>query len=64
VDIDFGTADDELKALDVGLNFGAGIEVKAIQLGLNYGLGLTNLENVEDEVWKNRMFSVTIAYFF
>jgi len=33
-------------------------------LGLNYGLGLTNLENVEDEVWKNRMFSVTIAYFF
>jgi len=64
VDIDFGSADDEIKALDVGLNFGAGIEVKAIQLGLNYGLGLTNLENVEDEVWKNRVFSVTIAYFF
>jgi len=63
-EIEFGGDDDELKRTDVGLNFGAGIEIESLQIGVNYGLGLVNLENDEDAYAKNRVFSITAAYFF
>ena len=63
-DIDFGDEDGEMKRCDFGLNIGAGVEVNAMQFGINYGLGLSNLENDSEADYKNRVFSITVGYFF
>ncbi|MGE4585757.1 MAG: outer membrane beta-barrel protein, partial [Mangrovibacterium sp.] len=63
VDIDFGDGDEEIKRMDLGLNFGAGVEFNMLQLGINYGLGLTDLENASEAKYKNRVFSITASYF-
>jgi hypothetical protein len=62
--IDFGSGTDQMKRLDLGINFGAGIEIKKVQLGINYGLGLTNLSNDPDETMKNGVLSFSMGLFF
>ncbi len=62
--IEFGSETDQMKKIDLGLNFGAGIEIKKIQLGVNYGLGMVNLSNDPDEVMKNGVLSFSLAVFF
>ncbi len=62
--IDFGSETDQMKRLDLGINFGAGLEIKKVQLGINYGLGLTNLSNDPDELMKNGVLSFSVGIFF
>ena len=62
--IDFGSETDQMKRLDYGANFGAGIEIGAIQVGANYGLGLANTSNDPDETMKNGVLSFTLAFLF
>ncbi len=62
--IDFGSDIDQMKKIDIGVNFGGGLEIKKIQLGINYGLGLTNLSNDPDELMKNGVLSLSVALFF
>ncbi len=63
-DAEFGSGDDQIKRIDFGANFGAGIEIDAIQFGINYGLGFVNLENDSDYSMKNNVLSFSIGYFF
>lgn len=63
-DVNFGSADEDLKALDFGLNFGAGIEFSSFQASLQYGLGLSNLSNVSDVTYKNKVIGISVAYLF
>ncbi|WP_207427993.1 porin family protein [Pedobacter sp. SYSU D00535] len=64
-DIKFGSGEDEMKALDFGLNFGGGVRLTSgINLGLNYGLGLSNLSNEDEGKVKNRVWSLTVGYSF
>jgi len=62
--IDFGTETDQMKRLDFGVNFAAGLEIKVVQFGINYGLGLTNLSNDPDELMKNGVLTISIAVLF
>ena len=62
--INFGTEPDQMKRLDYGANFGAGIEIGPVQIGANYGLGLANISNDPDETMKNGVLSFTVALLF
>ena len=54
-----------MNALDLGFNFGAGVEISNFQITAQYGLGLTNiLANSGDLKMKNKVFGVSVAYFF
>jgi len=57
---------DELKRLDFGLNFGAGIEINNFFIKGEYNLGLSNLDNYSDNGYKmqNRNFGISVGYFF
>ena len=65
-DIKFGSGKDETKALDYGLNFGAGYRTPFGFYGrIQYGLGLANLSNLgEDASVMNKGASFTIGYAF
>ncbi len=58
--------DDDVRGFDFGFNFGGGVEYQNISLGLNYALGLYNLTpgGGDDVRIKNRVFSITLGYFF
>jgi hypothetical protein len=60
--------EDDLKALDFGANFIAGIETKmGFLVAINYNLGLSNLapgSSSEDGTIKNRYFGFKIGYMF
>ena len=63
-DILFGSSESkDLRALDLGLKFGAGIAVKGFLISARYGLGLTNLYPVEsvDIEMKNRLLEVSLT---
>ena len=62
--VGFGSETDQMKQIDLGINFGTGIEIKTVQLGINYGLGLTNLSNDPDELIKNGVLSFSVSLFF
>ena len=47
-DITFGSGEEDLKTLDYGLMFGAGIEFSNFTFGINYNLGLANLSNITE----------------
>lgn len=57
-----------IKRLDYGLNAGLGFEIKAMQIGVNYGYGLQNLiegENSNSEFkLTNKVLSFTVGYKF
>jgi len=59
-------ATDDFKALDYGLNAGAGIEFKKISLGLQYGLGLANIAPSSDIGYtlNNKVISLSLSYKF
>ncbi|MDO9255962.1 MAG: porin family protein [Bacteroidales bacterium] len=66
-DIQFGSGDTKtMKAFDLGLNIGAGVEIKNFQFKVQYGLGLTNLAPVteNDAEMKVRTIGLTVAYLF
>lgn len=57
---------DDLKGLDFGLDFGAGIEFHNFQFRLQYGLGLANLNptTANNEILKNNVFAISVGYMF
>ena len=61
---DFGSDPDQLKRIDYGVNFGAGVEIKKLIIGVNYGLGLANMSNDTDETMKNGVLSVSAGLWF
>jgi hypothetical protein len=64
-DVEFGSAEDQIKRMDFGANFMAGyILNNGFMVKVNYSLGLTNLSNSSESDWKNRHFGLTVGYFF
>jgi hypothetical protein len=64
-DIEFGDAEEEIKALDLGLNLLTGYELgNGLVFSAGYGLGLSNLSNVQGSTAKNRVFSLSVGYKF
>ncbi|WP_162903298.1 porin family protein [Taibaiella koreensis] len=64
-DIDFGSKDTEMKALDFGLNFSAGYQLPiGLYARIQYGFGLTNLYNASGTSYKNNVLSITLGYAF
>lgn len=64
-DVKFGSSEtDDLKALDFGLNLGAGVEFGRFQATVQYGLGLSNLANTTDVKATNNVISFNLAYLF
>ena len=57
---------DEIKALDFGLNFGAGIGIKSYTLGLQYEFGLANISPDTSNGYKisNSVFGISLGYKF
>jgi len=67
--IKFGTdaTNDNLKMLDIGLNFGAGVEYNKMLFRIQYGLGLTNLNpdtSSGADTEKNKVFGISVGYMF
>jgi len=66
--LDIGSDDDDTyKALDYGLNIGAGVELNdKITIGLQYGLGLANIASHTDFGYsvKNKVFGISVGYMF
>jgi hypothetical protein len=65
-DVSFGSGDDDIKPLDLGLQIGAGIELEKIQIGLAYNLGMANLAQSSDGGYKmnNRVLALSLGYKF
>ncbi len=57
---------DDLKRLDFGLTFGAGISKGSILAGISYDLGLANISPYTEDGTKNsnRVFRISIGYIF
>lgn len=63
-DINFGSADDEMKVIDAGANFMAGYKLSnGLLINAGYGLGLTSLYNTGDKV-SNRVLSFGVGFQF
>ena len=62
--IKFGSGENDLKALDYGVNAGIGYQYEKIFFKLQYNLGLANLSNDSDYKLKNVNVAVTAGYFF
>ena len=66
--IKFGKNASQMRALDFGLGFGAGLQFGSFQIGAGFNLGLANLSNLDSildrETRKNRGFAFTAAYLF
>lgn len=66
VDIDYGSGNADMKPLDFGLNFGAGVNIKNFIIAGQYGLGLANLTSVEvgNAEMKINTIGISVAYLF
>ena len=59
--------EDDIKALDYGLNIGAGVELNdKITIGLQYGIGLANISPYTEYGFsaKNNVFGISVGYMF
>jgi hypothetical protein len=65
-DVSFGSGDNDIKPLDLGLQIGAGVELEKIQIGLAYNLGMANLAQSSDGGYKmnNRVLALSFGYKF
>jgi hypothetical protein len=66
-DINYGSGDNkDLKSLDFGLNFGAGIFFRGLLISARYGIGLTNIapESSTDLEMKNNVIGISISSLF
>jgi len=68
LDVNIGSDDtDTFKALDYGLNIGAGVELNdKITIGLQYGIGLANISSYTGygTSAKNNVFGISVGYMF
>jgi hypothetical protein len=62
--IKFGNKNDEMKAFDYGLGFGAGLQFGNIQTSLGYNLGFVNISNINKRNTRNNGLSLTVTYLF
>ena len=62
--IEFGSGDDEMRRLDFGVGFGAGVEFGNFQVAAGYNLGLANLSNVDGGTIRNNGLALTVTYLF
>ncbi len=60
----WGKGDGNIKRMDLGLNFGTGIEFGAIGISAQYGVGLTNTIEEDDEKLTHRVISISVSYKF
>jgi len=67
-DIEWGSDEDEddLKRLEMGATFGAGLEFGSFLIGANYDLGLSNISSYQDggATSKNRVLRFSVGYRF
>lgn len=63
-DIKFGSADDEMKAFDFGLNVGVGYEYEKVFFKLQYNPGLINMSHYTDPSIRNTNIAVSVGYYF
>jgi hypothetical protein len=64
-DIKFGSADDEMKALDFGANVGLGYQFERIVFKVQYNHGLANLSNAGGDITStNKNVAVTVGFIF
>ncbi|MCK9167985.1 MAG: PorT family protein [Bacteroidales bacterium] len=67
-DIEWGNdeAEDDLKNVDMGLTFGAGLEISSLLLGVSYDLGMANISSYQDfgTTRKNNVLKLSIGYKF
>ena len=64
-DIKIGSGKEEMKALDYGINIGAGYQFgNGMFIKVQYNLGLNNLYNYDSRTLKNRNLAITIGYYF
>lgn len=64
-DIQFGSdSNSDMKPLDYGLSFGAGVEIANIELSARYELGLANLapQDPSNNKFTNKVFAISLAY--
>ncbi len=68
VDVEWGDAEDEIKRIEFGATFGAGLEIRSFLIGVGYDLGITDITNIpgdhDDFDFKNRVLRFTIGYRF
>lgn len=63
--LEIGTAvTDEIKPLDAGINFGAGYIFEGLEVQLGIGRSFSNISNNPGEVLKNKIVTVSLAYYF
>ena len=66
IKVKFGSADDEMKRLDIGANVLAGYAFTGgFLISANYNLGLTNIQNgdaSQDGTIKNRYFAIKVGW--
>jgi hypothetical protein len=57
---------DDVKALDFGINVGAGAEMKGLTFGVQYGIGLANISPYTDNGTKvsNKVIGISVGYKF
>ena len=66
-EIKFGTGSEkDLKTLDAGFKFGAGINISGIMISVHYGIGLANIIPVSDSVleMRNKVFEISVSSLF
>ena len=66
-DINFGSGENnDLKPLDYGFNFGAGVNVRGLLISAQYGIGLANISSVttDDTEMKNKVIGISISSLF
>jgi len=68
MDVEWGNAEDEIKRIEFGVTFGAGLEIGSFLIGAGYDLGITDISNIsethDDFDFKNRVLRFTAAYRF
>jgi hypothetical protein len=66
-DLSFGSGkNDDLKTLDYGLNFGAGLNIKGLLISAQYGLGLANVSPLTTTFseMNNKVIGISISSLF
>lgn len=66
IEIGSDKENDDIKALDFGLNIGAGVEFKSFTIGIQRGIGLANLSPDTDNghTIKNNVLGISVGYKF
>jgi hypothetical protein len=66
-DINYGSGkSSDMKSLDFGINFGAGVNFRGLLISAQYGIGLTNIapESTTDLEMKNNVIGISISSLF